>query len=215
MTRSEDESKFFPWSDAGWAAAIAAGLLVMATCTGNTHGASKTDLDIMPSYPVGEAPAPVTSGPVLPSAAKRTGMWVCARIVVDRQRGEVIINPVVEEPASGRPLYLAGVTASGAQFASDLPRDNFSVFKLNGGEDNDQRITPDECHRTDVVPRAVKGIQDSHILVEADSDVPNGAVIRPGPEGALRVDQVHGQFNGLTDERIDTFLDSLPVPAGR
>jgi hypothetical protein len=199
-----------PWPWIGTGLGVVGCILGGTALNGNEHGASKTDLDTMPSYSVGSESPAVTKGPTLPPAAQKAAMWVCYRIVVDRQRGEVIINPVVEKPTSGRPLYLTGVTAAGAQFANDLPRDNFSVFKRDGGEDNDSQLSPDECRRVDVVPRAVDG-PEPYILVESDSGLRTGADIAPGPAGALDAGQVHGQFNGLTGPQIDEFLDDLPA----
>jgi hypothetical protein len=188
----------------------------MCNIDGNEHGASKTNVDTVPTFAVSPLESvPTTPGVPLPPAAKTASMWVCHKIFVDRSRGEVVVNPVVSDPGHGRPLYLVGVTATGAHFEGELPRDNYSIFNLNGGEDNDQRITLDECEKENVAVRKVQtGGAETHVLVEGDSGLKDGATIAVGPAGAVDNNLVHGQYENLTDVQLNDFLNDLPVPAG-
>ncbi|HET8669407.1 MAG TPA: hypothetical protein VFM05_01920 [Candidatus Saccharimonadales bacterium] len=212
--RNPDHVKWAPWA---WTFGGALGLLLFCgSIDGNEHGASKTNLDTMPSYAVEPMQtAEAAPSAAVPLAARNISAWVCAKIFVDRSRGEVIVRPVVGAPNSGRPLHLAGVTANGPEFEGPLPRDNFSIFNPDGREDNDQRITADECKLTKLGVRQVSGTTDPYVLVAPGSSIDNGDRIQAGPEGAVVGGLVHGHFEDLSDDRIDQFLNRLPVPAGR
>lgn len=197
-----------PWL---WSAGLTSLVLAaMCSCEGNEHGASRTNLNTMPSYAVGpmtsESPTP---GPTLPDVAKTTGMVVCSDTVfVDFATKQVIVRPVVEDTGSGRPLQLLRVTANGAIFTGPQPYDNFSVFRTDGGEDNDQRLN--ECEPLDV--RVVKTHDNGdreYVLTSVSSDLNRGDHVGSSPIDAINKDLVHAEFNLSSTGEIDDMLRRL------
>jgi hypothetical protein len=182
-----DEKRINPWPWIGTGALLVGLCVIGNVLDGNEHGASKTNVDTMPSYAVAPlVPHATEPGPALPSKAEKAAMAVCSnRILLDFASKTAIIRPVLSDPGAARPLHLNSVDARGASFASPLPYDNFSVMRTDGGEDNDQRLVP------------------------LGSDAKNGYKVDPGAMGAVCSDLVHVQIEFASTGAMDEFVTDL------
>jgi hypothetical protein len=206
-----DEKRINPWPWIGTGALLVGLCVIGNVLDGNEHGASKTNVDTMPSYAVAPlVPHATEPGPALPSKAEKAAMAVCSnRILLDFSSKTAIIRPVLSDPGAARPLHLNSVDARGASFAGPLPYDNFSVIRTDGGEDNDQRLTADECGEEDVRPVKVSGGVTEYGLVPLGSDAKNGYKVDPGAMGAVCSDLVHVQIEFASTGAMDEFVTDL------
>jgi hypothetical protein len=211
MAEQINEKRINPWPWIGTGALLAGLCVVGNMLDGHEHGASKTNVDTMPSYAVAPLVPHVTeAAPALPKHAKTTGMAVCANsIFLDWQAKQVIIRPVLRTPGSGRPLELTGVDAGGAHFTNEQPRDNFGILRTDGTEDNDQRLTADECGEEGVRPVRISGRDQKYGLVPEGSDAKNGYKVGPDAMDAVCSDLVHVQVEFPSTGAMDAFVTDL------
>jgi hypothetical protein len=192
------------------------GLSALALCAmnatgGNHNGASKTNVDTMPSFPVAPVATASESPTPVPSRSKKTTAFVCKdSVFIDRARGEVIVRPITAGPNSGRPLYLGSVAADGADFRGPLPRANFSVFGTDGGEDADQQLNG--CKSTTIRVVSLRGGDRGYELVSDESGVNDGAQEKNGLMGAICAGYVHYAQENMTPRQIGDFEASLGRP---
>lgn len=189
----------------------ALGLWAMNATGGNHNGASKTNVDTMPSYPVAPvATASKAPDPVLTRSTKTTAFVCEDSVFIDRKKGEVIVRPTTTGPNSGRPQHLGSIAADGADFYGPLPRDNFSVLGTNGGEDADQLLN--NCGSRTIRVVSLRGGDRGYELVSDESVVKDGAQEMSGLMGAICAGYVHYVQEDMTPGQIGAFEAALDRP---
>ena len=209
MRRNPNVPKYNFWPITLTATGVAAALIGMSMLGGNEHGSSKTNINIEPSYSVDplETVEP-TELPPLPEKAQVMSMWVCERVVLDRENGRVIVLPVVRNATSGRPLELLDVDAEGAEFTNPQPVNSLEVKHTNGSADADGRLTTG-CAPDPVSVRLVQTAGTTrHVLVGSQSPIEDGQVLEDDPLMATCSRQVHDVF-AMDDSQMNAFVTRL------
>lgn len=195
-------------------AALVGGPVLAGCAQGNEHGASKTDLDTMPSTPV----APMEPGPTtkasLPPKAKEVSQYVCNNsIFVDMSTGDAIIRPIIN-PDTGYPLQLEGIDAAGAEFGQPKPRGpEFMIYTIQGKPDGLQRLNGKRCPKQDVSVREIHSTsrpdEDSFVLVNQFRGVQEGDTLNLTPQNVVGKGIVHAEFSISNQAHLDQFLNQL------
>ncbi|HEX9153333.1 MAG TPA: hypothetical protein VF809_00770 [Candidatus Saccharimonadales bacterium] len=209
--RSDNPNRYNPIPIICCVGLSALGLLVMNATGGNHNGASKTNVDTMPSYPVAPVATASKSSVPVPSRSAKTTAFVCGgSVFIDRARGEVIVRPTTTGSNSGRPQHLGSIAADGADFYGPLPRANFSVFGTDGREDADQQLNG--CKSTMLRVVSLRGGDRGYELVRDESVVSDGAQEMSGLMGAICAGYVHYAQENMTPGQIGAFEEALDRP---